>query len=885
MNAAPPPAFAAAQPLDSFQVRRVVRLGGQAGTVMSLAALAERFPRVRRLPLGHRILLENLLRHEDGQTVRAGQIAALAEGSARGGTPVEIAFRPSRIVMQDYSGLVALVDLATLRDEVAAAGGDPASVRPVKPVDLVVDHSLVVNHARRADAAALNLAEEYAQNSERYRFLKWAQGAFANLRIVPPGNGIVHQINLENLARVAVQDPLSRLFHPETQIGTDSHTTMINGLGVLAWGVGGIEAEAALLGEPVALLIPKVTGVRLTGALRPGVLASDAVLAVTERLRRAGVVDRFVEFGGPALAHLPVPDRATLANMAPEYGATCGLFPVDARTLEYLRQTGRDAAEIALAADHAQLDAELTGGSQPDYDELVEIDFGALGRLVAGPRRPHEVQALPAVPASLPAGAAKGAGLANGDLVLAAITSCTNTSNPRAMLAAGLLARNALAAGLAVAPHIKTSLAPGSRVVADYLGAAGLLEPLAQLGFALVGFGCATCVGNSGALDPAVEAAIRGDDLAVAAVLSGNRNFEGRIHPLVRLNYLASPPLVVAYALAGTMQRDLEREPLGHDRTGRAVFLQQLWPSEAELDRLIAGQVTGALFRARQASVFEGGDPWAALAAPEGICFPWQAASGYIGRSPFLAAEPAGQVIAEARPLILLGDNVTTDHISPVGGIAAGSPAALLLQAGGTVPAEFNSYGARRGNAEVMARGTFANPRLRNELAPCEGGWTSHAPSGEVMTVHAAAERYRAEGVATVIVAGRNYGAGSARDWAAKGTRMLGVRAVIAESFERIHRANLAMMQVLPVELAEPTTRADLAVGPGTTITLRLPPDLVRRSVTLELAEPGGAVRRFAATLRIDTAQEAAYFTAGGVLPAIRQRYVAASRDARGTFA
>jgi aconitate hydratase len=863
-----------AGPLDSFTVRRPLSWAGGRGATMSLVALAQRFPSVRRLPLAHRLLLENLLRHEDGEAVDASQIAALATRPEQPQAALEIAFHPTRVLLQDYSGLVALVDLASLREEIAEAGGNPAAVQPLLPVDLVVDHSLVVN-ASGAGALERNLADEYAQNRERYRFLKWAQRAFANLRVVPPGTGIVHQVNLERLASAIVQDRESGLVHPETLVGADSHTTMINGLGVLAWGVGGIEAEAAMLGEPLALLVPPVTGVRLLGRLRPGVLATDAALRITERLRAAGVVDRFVEFFGPALAGLPVADRATIANMAPEYGASCGLFPLDERTLDYLALTGRSKTARALASAWARMDRQVAG-EDIAYDDVLDIDRGAIGRTVAGPQRPQQATGLSAVAAGLPEPAPRTHDLRDGDVVIAAITSCTNTSNPRAMLAAGLLARNAVAAGLRVLPRVKASLSPGSRGDADYLAAAGLIEPLAELGFHLVGFGCATCVGNGGPLQPEAERALRASGAAVAAVLSGNRNFEGRIHPLVRLNYLASPPLVVAYALAGNLHLDLEHAPLGHTAGGLPIALADLWPGEEELDRLQDRFLSRRLYESSAAQP----DPrWDALDAPQGARFSWEP-SGYIGRSPFFRGRPFPRRLADARPLVVLGDHVTTDHISPVGSIAADSPAGVLLRNSQIEPKDFNTYGARRGNAEVMLRGTFANPRLRNELAGRDGGWTRVAPGGEAMTIPAAAAHYRAAGVPTVIVAGAAYGTGSARDWAAKGTRMLGVCAVIAESFERIHRANLALMQVLPIELAADVRRRDLGIDLHSTISFDLPETLVRKPVTLEVRNPGGSLRRFEARLRIDSAQEAACFAAGGLLPAIRDRFLARARGA-----
>jgi aconitate hydratase len=823
------------------------------------------------LPFGLTILLENLLRHEDGVTVTAEHIAWVAERASRWGKSDEIAYQPSRIVMQDYSGLVALTDVATMRDEVRRSGGNPAAIRPTKPVDLIVDHSLIVNHARSKDAFERNLADEYGQNSERYKFLKWAQAALDGVRIVPPGNGIIHQVNLERLAQVVARDEASGFVFPETQIGTDSHTTMINGLGVLGWGVGGIEAEAGMLGEPVSMLVPDVVGVRLSGAARSGVTATDIVLAVTERLRAVGVVGRFVEFFGPGLAGLSVGDRATIANMAPEYGATCGLFPIDERVIDFLRMTGRDPEVIKTVEDYAKQNCLWADPDQErDYVEIVEMDLGAINRCVAGPKRPHQRVDLADLPATLGPDVKTDEGaLRNGDIVIAAITSCTNTSNARNMVTAGLLARNAVARGLSVGAHVKTSLAPGSRAVTRYLDDAGLLAPLADLGFSLVGFGCATCVGNSGPLVPEAEKAIRERNLDVAAILSGNRNFEGRIHALVRSNYLASPPLVVAYAIAGNMHVDIEKEPLGADAAGKPVYLKDIWPDDLTIDQIVERHVGRDAFAQTGAEIFKGGALWDALPTQTGATFGWDDASTYIGPSPFVRrVDGQGAAIRDAVPLLVLGDNVTTDHISPVGAIEPGGPAADLLTKRGVSRADFNAYGARRGNAEVMARGTFANVRLQNKLAaPKEGGFTVHAPTGDVVSVHQAATRYAQAGTPVVIVAGNNYGAGSARDWAAKGTLMLGVRAVIAQSFERIHRANLALMGVLPIELVSPP--ATLAVDIESRITIEIDGARIepRALVDVVIEHPRHGRTVVQGRIRIDTEQEAAYFAQGGVLP------------------
>ncbi|CDR13204.1 aconitate hydratase AcnA [Streptomyces iranensis] len=868
-------------PLDSFGIRRAAHLGGRLRAYLDLPALATHFPEVTRLPVSLLILLENLLRHEDGELVTAAHLEQVARRGRHTGEPVEIAYHPSRVVMQDYSGLVALTDLATLRDRVAQAGGDGAAVRPVRPVDLVVDHSLVVDVARTPDALDRNLDNEYRQNKERYEFLKWAQAEFDGVRVVPPGNGIIHQINLEHLANVVCEDP-SGLVHPETQIGTDSHTPMINGLGVLAWGVGGIEAEAAMLGEPVSMLVPDVVGVRLTGALPAGVLAMDLVLTLTQRLREVGVVGRFVEFFGPALANLTVADRATLANMAPEYGATCGMFPVDHKVIEHLGVTGRDPARTRLVEDYARAVGLWDDpASVRDYAEIVEIDLGTVGRSVAGPKRPQQRLELPQVAASTPApriGDPYGAHgdipatLDHGDIVIAAITSCTTTSNPHAMVTAGLLARNAVAHGLTVDPRIKTSLAPGSRSVTRYLAEAGLTEALETLGFAVVGYGCATCVGNSGALDQAVEAEIRDRDLDVAAVLSGNRNFEGRIHPVVRSNYLASPPLVIAYALAGTMRADLDRDPLGTGADGTPVYLADLWPDPAETEAITARSAGPDAYAG--VDIHAGGRRWDILSSPVGTHFPWDRNSTYISPSPFVEpAVPTDGPITAAVPLLVLGDNVTTDHISPVGSIESDGPAARLLTERGIARADFNSYGARRGNADVMVRGTFSNVRLRNDLvAPLTGGLTRLTGVGEPLAVHEAADLLRRVGVPAVVVAGAGYGAGSARDWAAKGTRMLGVRAVLARSFERIHRANLVLMGVVPVELPEDPGPLDA----DTRITVDLPtgPVPVQAHVEVHFDHPRYGRHTAAALVRVDTAQESAYLAQGGVLRAVLNKLI-----------
>ncbi|TCO79735.1 aconitase [Plasticicumulans lactativorans] len=876
--------------LDSFQARATLSVNGRDHTLHRLAALAPHAA-VERLPYALKILLENLLRCEDGVDVRADDILALARWQPGAVAEREIAFTPARVLMQDFTGVPAVVDLAAMREAMAALGGDPARINPLAPAELVIDHSVMVDHFAAADALERNAELEFARNRERYAFLRWGQQAFDRFRVVPPRTGICHQVNLEYLARVVFTDARDGLHvYPDTLVGTDSHTTMINALGVLGWGVGGIEAEAAMLGQPITMLIPEVVGMRLRGRLREGVTATDLVLTVTQRLRAHGVVGKFVEFFGPGLAGLPLADRATIANMAPEYGATCGLFPIDAETLAYLRLSGRDAAQVALVEAYARAQGLFAepGAPEPLYSQVLDLDLDAVEPSLAGPRRPQDRIALaaarPAVEQALAqAAAARGAGqpgrvevadggytLADGAVVIAAITSCTNTSNPGVILGAGLLAQKALARGLRVRPWVKTSLAPGSQVVTAYLEASGLLAALEGLGFALVGYGCTTCIGNSGPLPGPVSAAIRQGDLAVGAVLSGNRNFEGRIHPEVKLNFLASPPLVVAYALAGTLAIDLTREPLGLDGDGRPVLLKDIWPSAEEIAR--AGSVISqAMFRERYADVFAGDAHWRAIATPAAGRYAWDAQSTYIRHPPYfegMTREPPGFApIADARVLLRLGDSITTDHISPAGSIKRDGPAGRYLVAHGVAPADFNSYGARRGNHEVMVRGTFANVRLRNELVPgTEGGVTRHQPSGETLSVYDAAMRYAAEGVPLVVLAGKEYGTGSSRDWAAKGTRLLGVRAVIAESYERIHRSNLVGMGVLPLEFPAGASRDTLGLSGSERYAIEgLVPGA--RSVTVVVRPDAGQERRFPARVRIDTPKEWAYFEHGGILP------------------
>jgi aconitate hydratase len=917
-----------------------------------------------RVPVTVRILLENVLRHAGHGIAHEADVRALASWTPRSGAEAEIPFLPARVLLQDFTGVPAVVDLAAMRDAMAALGGDPARIDPLVPADLVIDHSVQVDRYRTADAFAFNVDREYERNGERYQLLRWAQTAFDDLRVVPPGTGIVHQVNLEFLARVVQlrEDGDRRVAFPDTLVGTDSHTTMINGLGVLGFGVGGIEAEAVLLGQPLYQPMPRVVGVRLWGELPEGSTATDLVLVISHMLRSHGVVGAFVEFAGDGLASLALADRATIANMSPEYGATAALFPVDDETLAYLRLTGRDEALVDLVERYTKENALWREpGAGPDFDEALELDLGTVEPSLAGPRRPqdrvplgalkrgfresfpsdvHEGDASSLVgepaeresraheeaetvveqasigsfPASdppsfvadeePPAPAAAdipsddaservyyrsvpvdldGARveLQTGSVVIAAITSCTNTSNPTVMVGAGLLARNAVARGLRVGPTVKTSLAPGSRAVTGYLETAGLMRPLEQLGFGLVGYGCTTCIGNSGPLDGPIAEAVEQHDLVVAAVLSGNRNFEGRIHPLARASYLASPPLVVAFALAGRVDIDLTSEPLGRGSDGAPVYLRDVWPSSAEIRAAIGSAVSPELFREIYSSVFEGDERWRALPVPEGSRYAWDPESTYIALPPFfegLSAEPSPVTdIRGARVLALLGDSVTTDHISPAGSIPAWSPAGQWLQARGVTPAEFNSYGARRGHHEVMMRGTFGNIRLRNRLTSREGPYTVHQPSGEEMSIFDASERYRDEGVPLVVVAGREYGSGSSRDWAAKGPRLLGIRAVLAESYERIHRSNLVGMGVLPLQFMPGESAETHGItGHEELDVVGLEDGLTpRKRVTVVLRHPGGAERRIATIARLDGPIEVDYLRQGGILPAVLRRLAA----------
>jgi len=906
--------------LNSFDSQQSLFVAGKTYHYYSLGAFAKSSGReLSRLPFSLKILLENLLRREDGVTVKREDIEALADWDPLATPDREIQFMPARVLLQDFTGVPAVADLAAMRRALQRLGGDPARINPLQPADLVIDHSVQVDRFGTTLALQENARLDYRRNHERYQFLRWGQGAFRNFRVVPPATGICHQVNLEYLSSVAMVAEIGgeRWLYPDTLIGTDSHTTMINGLGVVGWGVGGIEAEAALLGQPCSMLIPQVVGFRLSGRLSEGVSATDLVLTVTQMLRKRGVVGCFVEFFGPGVARLSVADRATIGNMAPEYGATVGLFPVDGQTTDYLRLTGReglvDAVETYYRDQGLWHDPDQP---EADYSFLMELDLGCVEPSLAGPARPQDriplsgvsasfAQALPRLaggaaaprPAAPPAGVAPelapadgGPGrvpvhqpdgasyqLCHGSVVIAAITSCTNTSNPSVLFAAALLARNAVRRGLQVKPWVKTSLAPGSKVVTDYLVASGLMPYLEALRFHLVGYGCTTCIGNSGPLPEHIARAVGAGDLCVASVLSGNRNFEGRINSLVKANYLASPPLVVAYALAGNIGMDLTRDPVGLDAGGLPVYLRELLPEDREVAELVAAYVTPVQFKKNYAEVFAGDPLWSALETPTGELYQWQEDSSYLKEPPFLAEvtavpEPLADV-AGARALALLGDSVTTDHISPAGSIGKGSPAGKYLISMGVPPEEFNSYGARRGNHEVMVRGTFANIRIRNRLVPgIEGGVTLHFPAagggGEVLPIYDAAMRYRDEGVPLVVIAGKEYGTGSSRDWAAKGTRLLGVRAVLAESFERIHRSNLVGMGILPLQFLPGEGSESLGLTGGESFDIGGFAGLeVGGTLQVQARGADGALREFGARIRIDTPNELDYFKNGGILP------------------
>ncbi len=899
---------------NPFDTRETFETGSGRVGIYLLAKLEEAgLTKIDRLPFSIRVLLESALRNCDGREVTERDVKNLAGWSAPAPARVEIPFKPARVVLQDFTGVPAVVDLAAMRDAMKQLGGDPKRINPLIPVDLIIDHSVQVDRFGSADALGANIELEFVRNRERYEFLRWGQKALANFRVVPPAVGIIHQVNLEFLAKGVFlrEDAAGTVAVPDTLVGTDSHTTMINGLGVLGWGVGGIEAEAVMLGRPLYMLMPEVIGMELTGRLQPGVTATDLVLTVTQMLRAEGVVGKFVEYFGPGVSSMKLADRATLANMSPEYGATMGFFPVDVNTLEYLRETGRTAAEVELVERYTKTQQLFRTDDAPtaDYTKVLSLDLGSVEPSLAGPKRPQDRIPLRAMKESFQQtlrGPVDRRGFAmseeeikqtaeliddgrnttigpttigpttigHGAVVIASITSCTNTSNPSVMLAAGLLAKKAVEKGLSVKPYVKTSLAPGSRVVTDYLQKAGLDKPLDALGFQTVGYGCMTCIGNSGPLtEPAAKAVTEGN-LVAAAVLSGNRNFEGRISPLVKANYLASPPLVVAYALAGTIDIDLSCEPLGTGSDGQPVFLKDIWPADEEIEAVAARAVQPEMFQKQYGNVFESNDKWNRIPVAESELYPWDRSSTYIQQPPFLvdvAAEPEPiRPVVGARVLLALGDSVTTDHISPAGVIAPSSPAAEYLQQQGVRPEDFNSYGSRRGNDRVMVRGTFANIRIRNLLAPgTEGGVTRHLPDGRQMTIYDAAMKYKQEGVPLVVLAGTEYGTGSSRDWAAKGTHLLGVRAVIASSFARIHRGNLMGMGVLPLELPDGQTWQSLGLTGEETFEIagldnNLEPGA---ELTVRASTPGGQQIEFSATARIDTPVEVEYYRHGGILP------------------
>jgi aconitate hydratase len=881
---------------DSLNTRRDLTVGDKTYSYYSLPAAEEAgLSGISRLPVSLKVLLENLLRNEDGESVSAGDLKAVAAWlENKGAVEHEISFRPARVLMQDFTGVPAVVDLAAMRDAMTKLGADPERINPLTPVDLVIDHSVMVDFFGTTKAFAENVDKEYQRNLERYRFLRWGSSAFNNFRVVPPGTGICHQVNLEYLAQtvwtLAAGEGEAELAYPDTVVGTDSHTTMINGLSVLGWGVGGIEAEAAMLGQPIPMLIPEVIGFRLTGKLPEGATATDLVLTVTQMLRKKGVVGKFVEYFGAGVGSLTIEDQATIANMAPEYGATCGFFPVSRSTIDYLTATGRDPARVALVEAYAKAQGlwHEEGVAEPVFSDTLELDLGSVLPSIAGPKRPQDRVLLSDAAAKFGealtgefgktgeearvAVAGEDFDVGDGDVVIAAITSCTNTSNPSVLIAAGLVAKKAVEKGLKTKPWVKTSLAPGSQVVTDYLAKAGLQKSLDALGFNLVGYGCTTCIGNSGPLPPAISEAIQSTDLVACSVLSGNRNFEGRVNPDVRANYLASPPLVVAYALAGTMKLDLATQPLGVDKKGEPVFLADIWPTSAEIAAIQRKAVTNEMFAKRYSDVFKGDKHWQAIKVAGGQTYAWDIGSTYVQNPPYfenmkMTPEPVTDIV-EARVLAIFGDSITTDHISPAGSIKASSPAGRFLLEHQVSQTEFNQYGARRGNHEVMMRGTFANIRIKNRITPeIEGGVTKHFPSGETMAIYDAAMRYQGEGRPLVVFAGKEYGTGSSRDWAAKGTKLLGVRAVIAESFERIHRSNLVGMGVLPLQFKVDGWQK-LGLTGEEIVSIRGLTELSpRRTLTVELYRPSdGRIARFPVICRIDTPTELDYFRAGGVL-------------------
>ena len=877
---------------DTLGTRRTLNVGDKAYDYYSLKEAEKTLGDLSRLPFSLKVLLENLLRHEDGRSVSVDDVKAVGEWLKTQSSDREIAYRPARVLMQDFTGVPAVVDLAAMRASMLEAGQDPKKINPLAPVDLVIDHSVSVDYFGSSGAFSDNVALEMKRNQERYEFLRWGQTAFDNFRVVPPGTGICHQVNLEYLSQTVWTSDSdgTTIAYPDTLVGTDSHTTMVNGLAVLGWGVGGIEAEAAMLGQPISMLIPEVVGFKMTGALREGTTATDLVLTVTQMLRAKGVVGKFVEFYGSGLDELSLADQATIANMAPEYGATCGFFPIDQETLNYLSFTGRDPERVALVEAYAKAQGMWRDASTPDpvFSDTLELDISTVEPSLAGPKRPQDRVALTnaasAFAKELDATYGKGGeadkrvgvdgadyDIGHGDVVIAAITSCTNTSNPSVMVAAGLVARKALAKGLTVKPWVKTSLAPGSQVVTEYLEAAGLQKDLDGLGFNLVGYGCTTCIGNSGPLPGPISKAVNEADLVCTSVLSGNRNFEGRVSQDVKANYLASPPLVVAYAIAGNMSIDLINDPIGEDTDGKPVFLADIWPSNAEVAETVGKAVTPEMFKSRYADVFTGTEAWQKIDTVEGLTYEWNADSTYVRLPPFFEQSASGEAsdVIGANALALLGDSITTDHISPAGAIKPDSPAGAYLSANGVAAGDFNSYGSRRGNHEVMMRGTFANIRIRNEMAPgTEGGFTTHVPSGDVMSIYDAAMKYVEAGTPLVVIGGKEYGTGSSRDWAAKGTRLLGVKAVITESFERIHRSNLVGMGVLPLVFKDGVTRQTLGLTGKETFDLTgiaggIKP---RMDVACRITYEDGRTEDISLLCRIDTLDEVEYFLNGGIL-------------------
>ncbi len=895
--------------LDSFKCRTTLTVDDKEYVYYSLEAAEQNgLPGVSRLPFSMKVLLENLLRYEDGRTVTKDDVVSIADWlTLRGKAEKEIAYRPARVLMQDFTGVPAVVDLAAMRDAMVNLGGDPAKINPLVPVDLVIDHSVIVNFFGSDNALKKNVDEEYKQNQERYRFLKWGQSAFDNFRVVPPGTGICHQVNLEYLAQTVwtrkeeINGKTVTVAYPDTLVGTDSHTTMVNGLGVLGWGVGGIEAEAAMLGQPISMLIPEVIGFKLDGKLKEGITATDLVLTVTQMLRKKGVVGKFVEFFGPGLEHLSLADRATIANMAPEYGATCGFFPVDRETIDYLDETGRKDSRVKLVEAYSKAQGMWRKKDTPDpvFTDTLELDLDTVLPSMAGPKRPQDRVLLSDAKTGFlaalegefkkPGEAGKKVPVAgtdyavgHGDVVIAAITSCTNTSNPSVLMAAGLLARNAAKKGLRSKPWVKTSLAPGSQVVEGYLKASGLQEDLDKLGFNLVGFGCTTCIGNSGPLPEAISEAINKNDLVAGAVISGNRNFEGRVNPDVKANYLASPPLVVAYALAGSLTIDLTTEPLGTDKNGEPVYLKDIWPSNKEVAQYIRENVTKKMFKEKYSDVFKGDEHWQKIAIPTGQTYAWEDSSTYVQNPPYFVGmskdpDPITDIV-DARILGLFLDSITTDHISPAGSIKASSPAGQYLVEHQVRPVDFNQYGTRRGNHEVMMRGTFANIRIKNQMVPgVEGGVSLHYPDASQLSIYDAAMKYKAEGVPLVVFAGKEYGTGSSRDWAAKGTKLLGVRAVIAQSFERIHRSNLVGMGIVPLVFEDGASWQTLGLkGDEKVSILGIAGDLKpRQKMDAQITFADGRTETVTLICRIDTLDELDYFRAGGILPYVLRHLAA----------